>query len=201
MGKFSFIPTCLSGVYIVEPRVYEDARGYFMETYNEEFIPYLHHLDGTPCTFVQDNESQSVRGVLRGMHMQLTQPQGKLVRVIEGEVYDAVTDVRPGSPTFGKSLGMYLSRENRRQLLVPEGLLHGFLVTSDTARFAYKCTRPYAPQDEVHVRWDDPDMGIDWPIRPEEVILSAKDEAAISYRQCLTLIADSAEKTAVQSAQ
>ncbi len=183
MGKFRFIETELAGLYIVEPTVFGDERGYFMETYNDEFAPYVRHIDGTPCQYVQDNESSSVRGVLRGMHLQLTQPQGKLVRVIEGEVYDVAVDVRPGSPTYGKKQGVYLSAENRRQLLVPEGFLHGFLVTSERARFVYKCTRLYAPQDEFGVMWNDPDLAIDWPVAPEDISLSAKDRVNHSFQE------------------
>lgn len=183
MGKFRFIPTDMEGLYIVEPTVFGDERGYFMETFNDEFAPYVRHIDGTPCQYVQDNESRSVRGVLRGMHLQLTQPQGKLVRAIEGEVYDVVADVRPGSPTYGRTLGVYLSEANKRQLLVPEGFLHGFLVVSETARFAYKCTRLYAPQDEFGVLWNDPDLAIDWPVTAEQVILAPKDRSAHTFRE------------------
>ena len=183
MGKFRFVETGMDGLYVVEPQVFGDERGYFMETFNDEFAPYVRHMDGTPCCYVQDNESRSSRGVLRGMHLQLTQPQGKLVRVIEGEVYDAVVDVRPGSPTYGRSFGVYLSEENKRQLLVPEGFLHGFVVTSETARFVYKCTRLYAPQDEYGVMWNDPALGIDWPVRAEDVRLSAKDRLNHSFRE------------------
>lgn len=183
MGKFTFISTELEGLWIIEPKLFGDERGYFMETFNDEFAPYLRHLDGTPCGFVQDNESRSVRGVLRGMHLQLTRPQGKLVRVIEGEVYDVAVDVRPGSPTYGRSLGVYLSEENKRQLLVPEGFLHGFLVTSPVARFVYKCTRLYAPEDEFGVMWNDPELAIDWPMDAKELILAAKDQANHSFRE------------------
>lgn len=185
MGKFRFIETELEGLYIVEPKLFGDERGYFMETFNDEFAPYVRHIDGTPCQYVQDNESKSVRGVLRGLHLQLTKPQGKLVRAIEGEVYDVAVDVRPGSPTYGKSVGVYLSEENKRQLLVPEGFLHGFLVVSETARFVYKCTRLYAPEDEFGVMWNDPDLAIDWPVAAENVILAAKDRAGHSLRELM----------------
>lgn len=185
MGKFRFIETELEGLYIVEPKVFGDERGYFMETFNDEFAPYVRHADGTPCQYVQDNESKSVRGVLRGLHLQLTKPQGKLVRAIGGEVYDVAVDVRPYSPTYGKSVGVYLSEENKRQLLVPEGFLHGFLVVSETARFVYKCTRLYAPEDEFGVMWNDPDLAIDWPAAAENVILAAKDKAAHSLRELM----------------
>lgn len=183
MGKFRFIETEIEGLYIIEPTVFGDERGYFMETFNDEFAPYVRHMDGTPCQYVQDNESSSVRGVLRGMHLQLTQPQGKLVRVIEGEVYDVAVDVRPGSPTYGRKLGVYLSEANRRQLLVPEGFLHGFVVTSQRARFVYKCTRLYAPQDEFGVMWNDPDLAIEWPLAADEIILAAKDRVNHSFRE------------------
>lgn len=177
MNKFRFIETGIPDLYLVEPHVFGDERGYFMETYNAEFAPYVRRLDGTPCHYVQDNESCSARGVLRGMHLQLTQPQGKLVRVIEGEVYDVAVDVRPGSPTFGQWYGAYLSAENKRQLLVPEGFLHGYLTTSERARFVYKCTRPYAPEDELSVRWDDPALAIRWPLEGPPT-LSQRDQNA-----------------------
>jgi len=185
LAKFRFIETGLKGLYIVEPQVFGDERGYFMETFNDEFAPYVTHADGTPCVYVQDNESSSRRGVLRGLHMQWNHPQGKLVRVIEGEVYDVAADVRPGSPTYGRHLGVYLSAENRRQLLVPEGFLHGFLVVSPTARFVYKCTRLYAPQDEFGVQWNDPDLAIGWPLPEEEIILAPKDRVSHSLRELM----------------
>lgn len=176
MGKFTFIATPIEGLYVVEPTVFADQRGYFMETYNEEFAPYVKHLDGTPCGYVQDNESRSQKGVLRGLHMQLTKPQGKLVRVLKGEVYDVVVDVRKGSATYGKCYGIVLSDENKKQLLVPEGFLHGYAVLSESATFAYKCTRLYAPEDEFGVMWNDKDLDIPWPVGPEEVILADKDK-------------------------
>ena len=183
MGKFRFIETALQGLYIVEPQVFGDERGYFMETFNDEFAPYVTHADGTPCTYVQDNESCSQRGVLRGLHMQWKHPQGKLVRVIEGEVYDVAVDVRRGSPTFGQWVGVHLSEKNRRQLLVPEGFLHGFAVLSETARFVYKCTRLYDPADEFGVMWNDPELSVQWPVAPDEIRLSAKDQVNHSFRE------------------
>lgn len=188
MNKFRFTPTGIAGLYLVEPHVFGDDRGYFMETYNAEFAPYVRHLDGTPCAYVQDNESSSRRGVLRGLHLQLTQPQGKLVRVIEGEVFDVAVDVRPGSPTFGQWYGTRLSADNKRQLLIPEGFLHGYLTLTERARFVYKCTRPYAPEDEYAVRWDDPALAIAWPLDAPPT-LSAKDEKARAFADLQALIA------------
>ncbi|MEE1276739.1 MAG: dTDP-4-dehydrorhamnose 3,5-epimerase [Fibrobacteraceae bacterium] len=172
MGKFNFIKTSIEGVTIIEPTVYGDARGYFMETYNaREF-----NDAGLNMTFVQDNESKSKKGVLRGLHFQKTNPQGKLVRVIEGEVFDVAVDLRKGSPTFGKWEGVILSAENKRQFYVPEGFAHGFVVLSETATFVYKCTRLYDPTDEGGLFWNDPAIGIQWPL-PEgfEPLLSEKD--------------------------
>ncbi len=176
MGKFIFHETLIKDLYVVEPTVKTDQRGYFMETYNDEFAPYVRHLDGTPCAYVQDNESRSRRGVLRGLHMQWEQPQGKLVRVLQGEVYDVAVDVRKGSPTFGKHFGVALSEENKKQLLVPEGFLHGFVVLSETAVFAYKCTRLYAPGDEFGVMWNDKELAISWPVEEGALILAEKDQ-------------------------
>ena len=138
MGKFTFKETEISDLYIIEPTVFGDERGYFMETFNDEFLPYVKHLDGSPATFVQDNESRSRRGVLRGLHFQKANPQGKLVRVIQGEVYDVAVDLRKNSPTFGKWVGVTLSAENKKQFYVPEGFAHGFLVLSEYATFVYK---------------------------------------------------------------
>ncbi len=177
MGKFNFIKTPIADLYIIEPTVFGDSRGYFMETYNDEFAPYIKHLDGTPATFVQDNESRSKRGVLRGLHFQKTNPQGKLVRVIEGEVFDVAVDLRRDSETFGKWYGVLLSAENKRQFYVPEGFAHGFVVKSEMATFAYKCTRLYDPTDEGGLLWCDSELGVDWEL-PEgfEVLLSEKDK-------------------------
>ena len=176
MGKFKFESTPIEGLYVIEPTVFGDERGYFMETYNEEFVPYIKHLDGTPAEFVQDNQSRSKRGVLRGLHFQTANPQGKLVRVLEGEVYDVAVDLRKNSPTFGKSFGVYLSAENKKQFYVPEGFAHGFVVTSEFATFAYKCTRLYDPSGECGLLYNDPALGIEWPVCDGEILLSEKDK-------------------------
>lgn len=165
------LETKLPGVVIIEPRVFEDSRGYFLETWNEGRYTEA----GLPGPFVQDNLSFSRRGVLRGLHYQNPDGQGKLVYVPYGEVFDVAVDIRIGSPTFGQWLGVQLSAENRRQLYIPEGFAHGFLVTSDNAWFAYKCTRLYDPSAEGGVLWNDPDIGIDWP--DAEPILSGRDRA------------------------
>lgn len=166
------IETNLPGVLIVEPKVFGDSRGFFMETYNEE----RYRAAGIDHGFVQDNHSRSRRGVLRGLHFQLEQTQGKLVWVKRGQVYDVAVDVRRGSPNFGQWTGVVLDDENHRQLWVPPGFAHGFVVLSEEADFVYKCTDYYHPPSEVSVAWDDPAIGIDWPIR--DVQLSAKDAAA-----------------------
>lgn len=175
MGKFNFIETGIEGLYVIEPTVFGDSRGYFMETYNDEFTPFIKHLDGSPATFVQDNESRSKKGVLRGLHFQKANPQGKLVRVIDGEVFDVAVDLRRDSATFGKWYGVYLSAENKKQFYVPEGFAHGFLVTSEFATFAYKCTRLYDPASEGGLLWNDPDVGVEWPAIDAELLLSEKD--------------------------
>ena len=149
MGKFTFIETGIKDLYVIEPTVFGDNRGYFMETYNDEFKPYIKHLDGTPAEFVQDNQSKSKKGVLRGLHFQKQNPQGKLVRCLEGEVYDVAVDLRKDSETYGKWYGVLLSEENKKQFYLPEGFAHGFVVLTDTATFAYKCTRLYDPTDEA----------------------------------------------------
>lgn len=173
MGKFNFVKTSIEGVVIVEPTVYGDARGYFMETYNvKEFADA-----GLTMTFVQDNESRSRKGVLRGLHFQKHNPQGKLVRVIEGEVFDVAVDLRRNSATFGKWEGVVLSAENKNQFYIPEGFAHGFAVLSDHAAFVYKCTRLYDPSDEGGLQWDDPEIGIKWPLPAGAVpLLSEKDK-------------------------
>src|SRR5450432_1665112 len=164
------IPTVLEGVTIIEPGVFGDGRGYFLETYN--FARYSEA--GIGATFVQDNLSLSARGVLRGLHFQNPQVQAKLVTVLQGEVYDVAVDVRVGSPTFGKFVGVVLSGENKRQLYIAEGFAHGFCVTSETALFMYKCSDRYAPESEGGVLWNDPDVGIPWPLA--QPTLSPKDE-------------------------
>jgi dTDP-4-dehydrorhamnose 3,5-epimerase len=164
------VETGLPGVRIFEPDVFGDARGFFLETYNQ--ARYTGH--GLP-PFVQDNLSHSKKGVLRGMHFQNPNPQGKLLSVLEGEVYDVAVDVRVGSPRFGAWVGVSLSAENKRQLYVPEGFAHGFLVTGETALFLYKCTAYYSPETEHSLLWNDPEVGIEWPTI--EPVLSEKDRA------------------------
>lgn len=163
------IETELPGVVIVEPKVFGDGRGYFMETWNQERYESM----VTKETFVQDNVSFSRKGVLRGLHFQKINPQGKLVYVLLGEVFDVAVDIRVGSPTFGQWTSIVLSAENKRQFFIPAGFAHGFCVTSDTALFAYKCTDKYNPQSEGSVLWNDPDLNIPWPADAPE--LSAKD--------------------------
>ena len=166
-----FIETGLAGVVIVEPDVFRDARGFFLETFHEA----KYRAGGIPYSFVQDNQSRSQRGTLRGLHAQLKRPQGKLVRALRGEIWDVAVDARPDSPTFGKWTAATLSEENFRQLFVPPGYLHGFCVLSETAEVEYKCTAPYEHKDEIGVRWDDPGVGIAWPLQAP--LLSAKDAA------------------------
>ena len=161
--------TKLPGVLILEPRVFRDDRGEFLETWQARRYAEA----GLPETFVQDNLSHSTRGVLRGLHYQLRHPQGKLVQVIRGEVYDVAVDIRSGSPTFGQWVGVRLSDENHRQLYVPPGFAHGFCVTSETADFSYKCTDYYANGDEYGIAWNDPQLGIDWPA--SDYLVSDKD--------------------------
>ncbi|MBX7194589.1 MAG: dTDP-4-dehydrorhamnose 3,5-epimerase [Sandaracinaceae bacterium] len=166
------VETELPGVKIVEPKVFGDARGWFTETYNRERYEAI----GIALPFVQDNLSRSSRGILRGLHLQCPHEQGKLVWVPEGEVFDVAVDVRVGSPSFGRWVGVTLSSDNHRQLWIPPGFAHGFQVTSEHCLFAYKCTDLYAPEAELGVAWDDPSIGIAWPIR--EAILSGKDRAS-----------------------
>lgn len=171
-------PTQLPDVLIVEPIVYEDDRGWFMESYNAcDFHTALSQLGfAAPGPFVQDNHSRSTRGVLRGLHYQIRQPQGKLVRVTVGEVFDVAVDLRAGSPTLGQWTGTVLSADNRRQVWVPPGFAHGFYVLSDVAELQYKCTDYYAPEHERTLKWDDPVLGIDWPLLADQApIVSSKD--------------------------
>lgn len=170
MGNFTFTETKLRGVYLIDTKVYGDERGYFMETYKESDF----RAAGLDYTFVQDNQSASRRGVLRGLHFQKKHPQAKLVRVLRGEVFDVAVDLRAGSETYGQWVGAVLSGENMRQLMIPRGFAHGFLVLSDYAEFAYKCDELYHPEDEGGIAWDDPDIAIDWPETGER-ILSEKD--------------------------
>lgn len=173
MGKFKFIETGIEGLIIVEPSKFGDERGYFMETYQKQEFA----AGGITVDFVQDNQSMSVKGVLRGLHYQIQYPQSKLVRCIRGEVFDVAVDLRPGSPTYGKWEGVLLSSENCRQFFVPRGFAHGFLVLSDLAEFVYKVDDYYHPNDEGGLMWNDPAIGIEWPI-PEgmEIKLSDKDK-------------------------
>lgn len=172
MGNFNFIKTSIKDLYIIEPKVFGDNRGYFVETYNYNAFKEA----GLDMVFVQDNQSKSKKGVLRGLHFQKKFPQGKLVRVISGEVFDVAVDLRKDSPTYKKWHGVVLSAENKRQFYVPEGFAHGFLVLSDEAEFVYKCTEFYHPEDEGGIAWNHPDIGIEWPLDGiDEILLSEKD--------------------------
>jgi dTDP-4-dehydrorhamnose 3,5-epimerase len=183
MSKFNFTETSIEGVYIIEPTVFGDDRGYFMETYHEEEFREA----GLDFNFVQDNQSRSKKGVLRGLHFQYTRPQGKLVRAIKGAVFDVAVDLRKDSSTYGKWEGVILSEQNKKQFYVPEGFAHGFLVLSDEAEFTYKCTDFYNSDDEGGILWNDPDIGIDWPLEDiEEVSLSEKDEQWNSFKNTKT---------------
>jgi dTDP-4-dehydrorhamnose 3,5-epimerase len=164
-------------VIIFEPKVFGDDRGFFFESFNERVFE---ETVGRPVHFVQDNHSRSVKGVLRGMHYQIQQPQGKLVRVTQGEVFDVAVDLRKGSATFGKWVGVHLSGENKKQLWIPEGFAHGFVVLSETAEFLYKTTDYWAPQHERSLAWNDPTVGINWPF-DEGPALSAKDQNAVNF--------------------
>lgn len=167
-----FIPTALDGVVLIEPAVFSDARGFFVESWHQARYAEL----GVPPVFVQDNVSRSQQGTLRGLHLQEPYGQGKLVQVLDGEVFDVAVDVRVGSPTFGQWVGEHLSAENHRQIYIPPGFAHGFCVVSPSALFAYKCTESYHPETEFAIAWNDPDLAITWPtIHP---ILSKKDAAA-----------------------
>src|SRR5215213_2448588 len=168
-----FIPTPLSGVLLIEPRVFQDERGFFLESYQKKNFSEV----GIPFDFVQDNHSRSCQGVLRGLHYQIKQAQGKLLRVVMGEIYDVAVDIRKQSPTFGKWFGTYLSAENKQMLWVPAGFAHGFYVTSEHAELLYKATDYYAPQWERTILWNDPAINIQWPLHGTHPILSSKDEA------------------------
>lgn len=168
------IPTAIPDVLVLEPKVFGDTRGFFLESFNQRVF---NDATGLSLQFVQDNHSRSGRGVLRGLHYQLRQPQGKLVRVVSGAVFDVAVDLRASSPHFGRWVGVELSEDNQRQLWIPPGFAHGFLVLSDSADFLYKTTDYYAPEHEHAIRWNDPAIGIDWPLAAEP-LLSAKDRAA-----------------------
>lgn len=178
-GNFTFTETSIEGVIIADVKSYSDERGYFMETYKKpDFV-----AGGIDADFIQDNQSSSKKGVLRGLHYQINYPQAKLVRVISGEVFDVAVDLRKGSPTYGKWEGMVLSAENKRQLFIPRGFAHGFLVLSETAEFCYKCDDIYHPNDEGGFMWNDPAIGIEWPalqgdadFDETKIILSEKDK-------------------------
>lgn len=177
-----FTETKITGVILIEPRVFRDDRGYFLESFQRERYAEA----GIALEFVQDNHSYSSRGTLRGLHAQNRKPQGKLVRVVEGEVFDVAVDVRPESDTFGQWVGVTLSADNFHQLYIPPGLAHGFCVLSDVAQFEYKCTDYYDPDGEVSIRWDDPDIAIDWPIKAP--VLSAKDADGVSLAEGVELL-------------
>jgi len=184
MGKFSMkiIETSIPEVKIIEPTVYGDERGFFMETWQQEKFEKL----VCPRVFVQDNHSKSSHGILRGLHYQTENTQGKLVRVVAGEVYDVAVDMRKSSPNFGKWVGVLLSAENKRQLWVPEGFAHGFYVTSETAEFVYKCTDYYNPNHEHTLLWNDQELNISWPIKDgEEPLLSSKDELGLEFKSAV----------------
>lgn len=172
MAKFKFIETEIPGVLVIEPTVFGDARGYFMETFQKEEFAAAGIVD----EFVQDNQSKSSRGVLRGVHFQKNHPQGKLVRVTRGEVFDVAVDCRPNSATFGRWTGVVLSEENKRQFYIPKGFAHGFLVLSDVAEFCYKCNDRYDPTDEGGIPYNDPTVNIQWPDCGCEYLLSDKDK-------------------------
>jgi dTDP-4-dehydrorhamnose 3,5-epimerase len=174
------ILTRINDVKIIQPAVYGDARGFFLETFEKRRYQQLLNIE---LDFVQDNYSRSGKNVLRGLHFQKTQPQGKLVRVVRGEVFDVAVDIRPGSPTFGQWEGVILSEENKTQLWIPPGLAHGFVVLSDTADFEYKCTDYYNPQDEACLIWNDASINIDWPVKAP--LLSEKDKKGLPLTELL----------------
>lgn len=179
MGKFNFINTKIDGLYIVEPNVFCDERGYFMESYNKKDFKE----QGLDMCFIQDNESSSRKGVLRGMHFQTKHPQGKLVRVTEGEVFDVAVDLRKDSQTFGEWEGVVLSDKNKKQFYIPEGFAHGFLVLSEKAVFSYKCTNYYHPEFESGFIWNDKQISIEWPLEGiKEILLSEKDKKQKSFK-------------------
>ena len=174
----NIIDTKIKGAVIIEPLVFGDSRGFFLETFQAQ--RYLDQA-GIELPFVQDNHSRSAKGVLRGLHYQKTKPQGKLVRVVRGEVFDVGVDLRKRSPTFGCWQGVWLSEDNHRQFWLPPGLAHGFIVTSESADFEYKCSDYYDPEDEGCLIWNDPDVGIEWPLA--NPLLSDKDKAGLSFKE------------------
>ena len=182
MKKFNFIKTSIEEVFVIEPTVFGDKRGYFMETYQKKEF----EENGLNMDFVQDNQSKSTKGVLRGLHFQYTQPQGKLVRVMKGEVFDVAVDLRKKSATYGKYESVILSEKNKKQFYVPPGFAHGFLVLSDEAEFTYKCTNFYNGSDEGGIIWNDPEINIKWPLDEDEIILSEKDKKWKSLKDTAT---------------
>ena len=173
MGKITVTPCDIEGLYVIEPTVLKYERGYFVETYNQNDMKEA----GLDMVFVQDNQSMSTRGVLRGLHFQKQFPQGKLVRVVRGKVFDVAVDLRSDSKTYGKWFGVELSAENMKQFYIPEGFAHGFLVLSDEAEFCYKCTDFYHPGDEGGLAWNDPEIGVEWPLEEGvDLIISEKDQ-------------------------
>lgn len=173
MGKITVTPCDIEGLYVIEPTVFKDERGYFVETYNQNDMKEA----GLDMVFVQDNQSMSTRGVLRGLHFQKQFPQGKLVRVVRGKVFDVAVDLRSDSKTYGKWFGVELSAENMKQFYIPKGFAHGFLVLSDEAEFCYKCTDFYHPGDEGGLAWNDPEIGVGWPLEEGvDLIISEKDQ-------------------------
>ena len=173
MGKITVTPCDIEGLYVIEPTVFKDERGYFVETYNQNDMKEA----GLDMVFVQDNQSMSTRGVLRGLHFQKQFPQGKLVRVVRGKVFDVAVDLRSDSKTYGKWFGVELSAENMKQFYIPEGFAHGFLVLSDEAEFCYRCTDFYHPGDEGGLAWNDPEIGVEWPLEEGvDLIISEKDQ-------------------------
>lgn len=182
MAKIIVTDTPIEGVKVIEPKVFVDERGYFIETFNKnELIE-----NGINVEFVQDNQSKSVKNTLRGLHFQIKYPQDKLVRVLNGELFDVVVDIRKNSKSFGKWFGIFLSEENHKQLFIPKGLAHGFFVTSESAVFSYKCSEFYHPEDEGGIIWNDSSISIDWPIDDENmVIISEKDKKWNTFRELL----------------
>ena len=173
MGKITVTPCDIEGLYVIEPTVFKDERGYFVETYNQNDMKEA----GLDMVFVQDNQSMSTRGVLRGLHFQKQFPQGKLVRVVRGKVFDVAVDLRSDSKTYGKWFGVELSAENMKQFYIPEGFAHAFLVLSDEAEFCYKCTDFYHPGDEGGLAWNDSEIGVEWPLEEGvDLIISEKDQ-------------------------
>lgn len=175
---FTFHKTKIDGVFVIEPQIFGDERGFFMETYKESDFKNA----GLDYNFIQDNHSKSRKGVLRGLHYQLHYPQAKLVRVIQGEVFDVAVDLRKNSPTYGQWVGVILSAENKKMFMIPRGFAHGFVVLSETAEFVYKCDELYHPEDEGGIMWNDPEVGIEWPYKGEP-LLSEKDKKHPSLKE------------------